>query len=495
MNSLKDQIQIFEDNKVKIIKLWISSHDVLNMLDKHNVEKDIFIKNYAFSILNYYIGVVHGEKKIGDCPVIDKLLEYLRTKNIRTEDLFIICSGFKNAMINFTYENNINSKEMNSDINHIFEKNFAGVLFKYSKTIKETTTKLKLSDKIINKNIIMSTTDTKGIIISVSKAFEKISGYSEEELIGHSHNMVRHPDMPSELFADLWSTIKSGNTWKGEVLNLAKDGSTYWVYATITPNFNEDHIIEGYTSIRQDITAKKIVEEQQGVIIEQSKNTAIGEMIAMLAHQWRQPLQATAMLIQQLPLEKMLDDKISDETLTKVVDGTQKQLDYMSKTITDFTDFFKPNKVKEKVLVTDLIEKAREIVAYTLKVDGIELQISGDDYEINTHLIEVAQVIINLLKNANDILMERNIKNRKIKVLHYKKDDNVVIEVQDNAGGIPEELLPKIFEPYFTTKKNKNGSGLGLYSSKTTIEKQLNGLLIATNGKDGAIFKIILPIN
>jgi len=369
-------------------------------------------------------------------------------------------------------------------------------LREYSKTISEAETKITILDEIIDKNIIMSTTDIKGIILNVSSAFVNISGYTKEELMGQPHNLVRHPDMPSEAFSQLWETILAGNIWKGEVKNLKKDGAIYWVYAIISPNFDINTNIIGFTSIRQDITTKKEADEQQQVIIEQSTNTAMGDMISMLAHQWRQPLQVTAMLIQQLTLEKMLAGKVDDDTLDKVVDGTQKQLDYMSKTITDFTDFFRPDKSMVTIKVSELVEKARDLMAYTLKIDGIELNISGDDGEITTHGSEVSQVIVNLLKNANDILMERSIENKKIDINYYIEDNkNATIEIRDNAGGISEDILPKIFEPYFTTKRTKNGSGLGLYLSKTTIEKHANGTLMAFNGDDGAIFKIILPIN
>ncbi len=496
MNILKENIKVFEDNKIDIIKYWINSQAVLNTINKYNIEKEIFIKDYAFGIIDYYIGVVNEKNEIGHCPVINNLMLFLKDKNVSSEDLFFICSGFKDALVEFTHDYNINSKQIIKDINYIFEHNFAGVLREYSKTISEAETKITILDEIIDKNIIMSTTDIKGIILNVSSAFVNISGYTKEELMGQPHNLVRHPDMPSEAFSQLWETILAGNIWKGEVKNLKKDGAIYWVYAIISPNFDINTNIIGFTSIRQDITTKKEADEQQQVIIEQSTNTAMGDMISMLAHQWRQPLQVTAMLIQQLTLEKMLAGKVDDDTLDKVVDGTQKQLDYMSKTITDFTDFFRPDKSMVTIKVSELVEKARDLMAYTLKIDGIELNISGDDGEITTHGSEVSQVIVNLLKNANDILMERSIENKKIDINYYIEDNkNATIEIRDNAGGISEDILPKIFEPYFTTKRTKNGSGLGLYLSKTTIEKHANGTLMAFNGDDGAIFKIILPIN
>lgn len=114
---------------------------------------------------------------------------------------------------------------------------------------------------IVDKYVITSSTDRAGIITYASEAFCKISGYTKEELIGHSHNIVRHPDMPAELYVDLWKTISTGKVWRGEIMNLSKDGSSYWVDVNIEPKFDKSGAITGYTAIRQDITDKKLIEK------------------------------------------------------------------------------------------------------------------------------------------------------------------------------------------------------------------------------------------
>ncbi len=495
--NLKNNIKLFENGKIQIIQYWISNHDTLRILNKYSIKKEFFVKNYAIGILDYYIGVVNDINKIGDCPVIDNLLKYLQDNDIGTDELFVICAGFKNALIEFMYKVKINSLTIQKEILYIYERNFEGVLKKYSQTIQSINKTLNMSNHLIDEHIIMSSTDLKGVITSVSQAFCDISGYTKEELIGQQHNIVRHPDMPKEAFVDMWKTIQSKKVWQGDVKNLTKYGNIYWVNAVISPLYASggEHI--GYSAIRHDITAKKENEIQQSLIIEQSKAAAMGEMIAMLAHQWRQPLQATAMLIQQLSLEKMIDGEITDETLEKVVDGTQKQLDYMSKTIDDFRDFFRPDKTKDKIRINDLIEKARELIAYTLKIDSIDLSIDiEDDLEINVHVNEIVQVLINIIKNARDALIEIDAeKKRKISIKSYKDGDNLKIKIKDNAGGIPSTAIGKIFDAYFSTKKNKNGTGLGLYMSKNIIENHGQGLLSVKNEDEGAVFKITLPIS
>ena len=493
--NLKENIDKLKDSKVNIIKSWISNADVLRILGKYDIAKEIFIKDYAFGILDYYINILEDKTTIGNCPVILEFLEYLRNKNIGIEELFLICAGFKNALIEFMYDTHINTLEIQKEIIYIYERNFEGVLKKYTKSVNDTNKNLVISNKLVDENIIMSTTDLKGNITAVSTAFCEISGYKKEELIGKPHNIVRHSDTPSEQFRTMWETIQSGNTWHGEIKNLKKDGNIYWVDVTVAPEYNSDGDMTGYSAIRHDITYKKEVSTQQDIIVEQAKSTAMGEMISMLAHQWRQPLQAIAILIQRLPLEKLIDGEVSDETLNIVVGSIDEQLAYMSKTIEDFRSFFNPAKDKETILASILVDKARDFLAYSFKVDDIEFSSNvEEDIEINVHIHEILQAFINILNNAREVLVEKRQDNRKISIEYYKSKNNIIFEINDNAGGIPSIIMNKIFEPYFSTKKNKNGTGLGLYMSKTIIEKNGQGILGVQNVGDGASFKIVLPI-
>lgn len=494
--NLKKNITLLKESKINIMQSWISNKDVLRVLTAYDITKEIFIKDYAFGIFEYYVGILEERYAIGDCPVINNLLNFLKEKNIGTDELFVICAGFKNALIEFIYQKNINTLDIQKEIIYIYERNFEGVLKKYSQTILEMNKSLIVSNHLIDENIIMSTTNKKGIISAVSTAFCEISGYSKDELIGKPHNMVRHPDMSKEIFEDMWTTISSGKIWRGEVKNLRKDGNIYWVDATIAPEYDENNNHIGYSAIRHDITYKKEAATQQDIIVEQAKSTALGEMISMLAHQWRQPLQAIAILIQKLPLEKLIDGDISDETLDNVVASIDKQLSYMSKTIEDFRSFFNPNKDKEKIFASALVDQARDFLAYSFKVDDINFKIISDkDIEINIHTNEILQVFINILNNAKEALVEKNKKDRNITIEYYKSKDNIIFEINDNAGGIPSIIMNKIFEPYFSTKQNKNGTGLGLYMSKTIVEKNGHGILGVQNTNIGASFKIVLPIN
>jgi PAS domain S-box-containing protein len=493
---LKKIINNYESNKIKIINSWVSDKEVLKLIQYYNFEQELFIKRYAFGVLDNYIDVVKNNHENYNCPVMLDFIKYLKKFDVSTSHLFLICSAFKNSLVKYAYELNHGTYEIITEINKYFELNFSGVLSSYSKTIKEIEQALNKSMGVVDKYVIMSRTDIQGIITNVSSAFCKISGYTSHELVGQSHNIIRHPDMPKELFENLWETITSGFVWEGEIKNRKKNGDFYWVQTTIHPNFDNMGKIISYDAIRQDISSQKRLEKQHNLLVEQSKSAAMGEMISMIAHQWRQPLQTVGILVQKLPLTKMIEGELTDEVLDEVVNQIILQLDYMSKTIDDFRDYFKPNRKKQKVLIEDIIKKSTDFLSQLFKIDSIEVIVENSvNSYVELHLNEIIQVLINLMKNSRDALVEHNIKNKKIYIKAYDNDDKIFIEVEDNAGGIHEHIIKKIFDPYFSTKTNKNGTGLGLYMSKNIVEQHSNGRLTVFNSDIGARFIIELPRN
>ena len=495
MNKLIDNIDKLKKLKSFVIEAWLCEKNVVAVLSKYDISPKQFVKDYAISIFDYYISVLEKRSKIGDCPAIGKLLIYLKGKNVGTDELFVICAGFKNGLILFMYNQNINTLEIQQEILNIYERNFEGVLKQYSQTIYEIDHQLQVSKNLIDENIIISSTDLNGVITAVSKAFCEISGYSKDELIGNSHSMVRHPDMKKELFQNMWSRIKGEKVWHGEIKNRRKDGSFYWVEAVIGPEYDIEGNHIGYSAVRHDITYKMESEVQQEIILEQSKVTAMSQMISMIAHQWRQPLQSIALLVQKLPIEKLIDGELSDEHLNQVVNDVDIQLKYMSKTIEDFRSYFSSCKQKEEKSTQEIIQKVKDIVGLSFLIDDIKINYHINTYNLKVYTNDIVQVIINILTNAKEVLNKKNSDNKVINLSCYKLKDNIIFEIEDNGGGIPNIIMNKIFEPYFSTKKNKNGTGLGLYMSKTIVEKQSDGILSVENKNDGASFKIILPIN
>lgn len=234
---------------------------------------------------------------------------------------------------------------------------------------------------------------------------------------------------------------------------------------------------------------KKTVDEKnekEQMLIHQTKLASMGEMINNIAHQWRQPLAHLSFLNMDLQVanesneldKKYLDDKINE---------SNDQIDFMSQTIDDFKDFYALNKKKEQFLLSDGINKAINIISPSLKHSKIKLEFEiKEDKQIKSYENEYSQVVLNLLTNAKDILVQRNILNPKIKISLENRANKAVLKVEDNAKGVEKSVINKIFNPYFTTK-NKS-SGIGLYMSKTIIEKHFNGIISVKNTKEGACF-------
>ena len=248
----------------------------------------------------------------------------------------------------------------------------------------------------------------------------------------------------------------------------------------------------------QDITERKKLEkelqEKEEMMIAQSRHAAMGEMISMIAHQWRQPITIISMVANNLLADIEFDD-ITPENVQKSATKVLEQSHHLSKTIDDFKNFFRPNKKTELTLVNDVLEENFKIVGKSLQNNNIEVKKSYESQtSINIFSRELLQVFINILKNAKEALMENSIENPEILVATKEDEDNVYISICDNGKGIDPEILSKIYDPYFSTKDEKIGTGLGLYMTKTIVEKHLNGTIKALNREDGGVcFKISLP--
>jgi two-component system, NtrC family, C4-dicarboxylate transport sensor histidine kinase DctB len=395
-------------------------------------------------------------------------------------------------------------------------------------------------EAIENSNIV-SKTDINGIITFVNDEFCKISGYSYDELIGQNHNIVRHPDVSTSNFEDLWQTILSKKPFKATVKNLSKNGSTVYLNTTITPILDKNENIVEFIAIRYDVTAEvelkksleekekeleqlnlnleqkvkeqtkqlkelnktlenrvneeiKKNEEKQKLLFWQSRMASLGQMLANIAHQWRQPLT-------ELNLTLFNMKKASINNNEKKVDELYKEsktlISSMSSTIDDFTNFFNPQKEKKSFEIKDAINEALIILRKVIELENIHIQI---DVPINYKVIgvsnELSQVVINLIQNSKDAFIQNDITNRTI-IITLKEElildkKYALLEIKDNAGGISKENIDKIFDPYFTTKYKSQGTGLGLFMSKMIIEKSLEGELSHKNIDDGSIFIIKL---
>ena len=234
------------------------------------------------------------------------------------------------------------------------------------------------------------------------------------------------------------------------------------------------------------------LEQTQRQLVQSTKMAAVGEMLAMIAHQWRQPLSVIGMITSGLTLKVHM--KKIDAAFTDEIEKLQHQIHFLTRTIEDFRNFFRPNDKLESVQLGDIVTLTVKMFEPILHKSTIEVQTELIAVTpIRVHQGELQQVIMNLLKNSMDALVEKQPKLRQIKIRVGQTENHQILEVQDNAGGIDEEIIDRIFDPYFTTKGKLNGTGLGLYMSKLIIEEHLRGKLLVQNQDSGANFRIELP--
>ena len=230
--------------------------------------------------------------------------------------------------------------------------------------------------------------------------------------------------------------------------------------------------------------------EKDRLLTQQSRQAAMGEMIGNIAHQWRQPLNNLSLIVQQAQLYYELG-QFNREFLDESVKKSMEIIQHMSRTIDDFRNYFKPEKEKVEFRVHEAVATTLSLMegSFSQQQIGIEVDAQDDPF-IYGYPNEFSQVLLNILINARDALAERGVDAPKVTIQLGTEDNRAVVTITDNAGGIPEEIIGKIFDPYFTTKGPQAGTGVGLFMSKSIIEKNMGGRLVARNTANGAEFRI-----
>jgi len=234
--------------------------------------------------------------------------------------------------------------------------------------------------------------------------------------------------------------------------------------------------------------------EQEQILIQQSKLASMGEMIGNIAHQWRQPIAEISAILTNMKITYEFD-KFTQEYMTSKMKEANKLTSYMSETISDFQNFFNPQGEKELFSIEEACRDAFFIVESSMKYHSINVEFNViSDNSVLGFKNEYSQVILNILSNAKDIFIERKIEDPLIKIEIKTGDNYAIVKIEDNAGGIEDKILDKIFEPYFTTRHKTQGSGIGLYMSKNIIERNMDGFINVINKNQGACFivKVLL---
>jgi phosphate/phosphite/phosphonate ABC transporter binding protein len=362
---------------------------------------------------------------------------------------------------------------------------------------EELHQRLVLLQKAVNQSnntILISKID--GIVQYVNNSFCESCGYEESELVGYNAELMNTMGLNPLASEELYNTLSENRVWIGEVKKQHKDGSEHIIRMAISPVKDTNDTITHLIAIGEDVSKYRQIEntlkEKEKMLLAQSRLAAVGEMLNMIAHQWRQPLSIIQMCLNNLeftPEIMELEEHTYINTMTK-------QVEFLSNTINDFSHYFQKDTQVEAADFDTIICDMIGLFENNLENNNIALEkVCTAHMQITTRQQDVVQVLLSLINNAKEVLLLRNIASSKITLhTHYSEAEKLfVAEVIDNGGGIDESIKHKIFVPYFSTKMIREGSGLGLYIAKTIVENNLHGSIGFEATQDGTCFYIKIP--
>lgn len=329
-------------------------------------------------------------------------------------------------------------------------------------------------------------TDGEGRMIYVNPAFERTTGFAKEELIGRNPSIISSKKYGREFWERIWTVIKAGKVWNGEIENKRKDGQPLYTQLLISPIMDVDGNVVGFLGSHRDVTEQRALEQQ---LMHSQKMESIGTLAAGIAHEVGNPLTSISSIVQVL--QRTMSDEFARDKLGLV----QSQVHRITKIIRDLVDFSRPSNYQVQPtdivkVLTDSVEivkmgkKAKEVTFYTHVRQQIPLLSLVPD--------QMAQVFINILLNAVDALQGK----RGTITTNFERDEDVVrVTISDTGGGITPDNLSKIFEPFFTTKHVGEGTGLGLWVSYGIIKSFRGDITVASERGEGTSFCVTLPLN
>ncbi|WP_121628614.1 PAS domain S-box protein [Poseidonibacter antarcticus] len=492
--------QQLEDQE-KFKRLFHDSHFMAAVIDKDGKILDInnsgleFTKNTAKETIGYPFWDI-GCWRYEEQEYLKELLTQGNTSVNIKQEIDALDSSKKDAILEITiYTINKNTKN-----------------YKYIAIGQDITQRKEKEKKLLQSYTVFNNTrdgimitDKDTNILDVNNAFEFITGYSKKEILGENTRILKSNLHDKEFYDNLWTSLKENNYWEGEIINYRKDKTFYTEWLTINAILGKDKEVVNYIGIFSDVTKEKekeiLLKEKESVIYQQSKMASMGEMIENIAHQWRQPLSVISTAATGIKVQKKFNS-ISEEDEIQSLDLINESAQYLSATIDDFRHFLRNDKEFKEFTLEDSLSSAIKLISSKLKNRNIIIIKDIEDIEIFGLRNEFIQVIINIINNAKDALEETQLANKYIFINSYTNKKSVIVEIKNNGGKIPPKIINRIFEPYFTTKHQSQGTGIGLYMSTEIITKHMKGLLSVTNEEftynkeqfSGPCFKIEIPI-
>jgi PAS domain S-box-containing protein len=349
----------------------------------------------------------------------------------------------------------------------------------------------------LDESSIVAITDRRGIIQYVNDTFCRISGYSREDLIGKSHSILKSGHHESDFFSSLWRTIASGRVWKGEIKNRRKDGQFYWVDTTIVPFLGDNGVPYQYMAIRNDITEKKMMQEnlerERMRVLHAEKMASLGELAAGIAHELGNPaasINAWLDVIESQHERDNLDLGMFLQTIPKVRRDAKRIRDIIRGMLAYARDGSRDPFQSESAQT--ILQQVIDYCSYKIRKCGVqvELDVPNPYLTLECRITEISQMLVNLVLNACDAIQEFEARWLRLEAKEYK--DQVEFRITDCGHGIAPSVAEKIFSPFYTTKAIGKGTGLGLSIAKSIVDNH-RGEIFLDHQNPHTCFVIRLP--
>lgn len=338
------------------------------------------------------------------------------------------------------------------------------------------------------------TLNMQGKILQVNETAIHLFGKKQIDIIDQYITHFIHQEDQDIYYMCQKQPDDSGESRSCELRMIGINEKPFWAHLETREGHNPDKIHEYYLII-SDITNYTLAKEQlklnENIMLAQAQKAAMGELISMIAHQWRQPLNNLALINQDMYIKLELG-KLDDQSVYTSHEKINQLLQFMSKTIDDFRNFFSPDQPKELITIEEVIECTLKIIGQSYVMTNIAVNVHNNSKTpLLIHKNSLVQVFLNILGNAKHALESAHVKPAIITIIIDETPSSIITTIRDNGGGIPEAIIDKITQPYFTTK-GLMGTGLGLYISQTIIDKYFFGKLTWFNKNQGACFVITL---
>ncbi len=496
---IRSIIDIFTASKQAVLDKWVAYDVARDVLQRHDIESGFFTGNYGSGVYDYFEKVIRGEREIGNCPAIAELLDYLKDHDISADELFLLCSHFRRAMVDISYELGVNSQEVYDEISYVFDLNFAGVLKRYTETIYQKDREIERNVKLleeyrraIDESAIVAKTDAGGIITYANEKLSRVCGYSQAELVGSPHTLIYHPDMSERIFDAFWSKVKKNRVFKGTLKSLAKDGTTFYVDTTIVPITNTLDEVTEYIAISYEVT-DLVVAKEDAIAASEAKEYFLSNM----SHEIRTPLNAI------LGFVALLKDEATTDKERRYLDIISSSGENLLSIINDILDFSKLRSgeftIEPKTFnLHRAITHTLELFMPSINQHHLTMTSFIDPripYELISDPLRIQQVISNLLSNAIKFTPAGG----EIKVEASFVEDKISVSVIDNGVGIAARDQKHIFDPFSQAHSDevltKGGTGLGLSISAQLVRHMGGDIFVQSRPGIGSTFTFTLPVS